>query len=193
MNLDERMESLKNKLNNRLSGNNSYTSSLNTSVTAPGTTGCNSQTETLIMFCPECGNKVEKESNFCPNCGYNFNDAMNAAEMLRPSKEEKYSSHNGCDSNAGIIMTDTFLLANKYGVDRYDVLKIVNQFIQSSKAIGFNWYLLDIADHRNDIGKATWMDYSDVLVHIFVPEDRTFYNLENLWADARLNLIPNLE
>jgi ribosome-associated protein len=42
---------------------------------------------------------------------------------------------------------------------------------------------------------ARWvaMDYSDVLVHIFVPEDRTFYNLENLWADARLNLIPNLE
>ena len=42
---------------------------------------------------------------------------------------------------------------------------------------------------------ARWvaMDYSDVLVHIFVPEDRTFYNLENLWADARLNLIPNLD
>ena len=42
---------------------------------------------------------------------------------------------------------------------------------------------------------ARWvaMDYSDVLVHIFVPEDRAFYNLENLWADARLNLIPNLD
>ena len=42
---------------------------------------------------------------------------------------------------------------------------------------------------------ARWvvMDYSDVLVHIFVPEDRVFYNLENLWADARLNMIPNLD
>lgn len=42
---------------------------------------------------------------------------------------------------------------------------------------------------------ARWvaMDYSDVLVHIFVPEDRAFYNLENLWADARLNMIPNLD
>lgn len=42
---------------------------------------------------------------------------------------------------------------------------------------------------------ARWvaMDYSDVLVHIFVPEDRDFYNLENLWADATLTEIPNLD
>lgn len=42
---------------------------------------------------------------------------------------------------------------------------------------------------------ARWvaMDYSDVLVHIFVPEDRAFYNLENLWADAQLTEIPNLD
>ena len=42
---------------------------------------------------------------------------------------------------------------------------------------------------------ARWvaMDYSDVLVHIFVPADRDFYNLENLWADARLTEIPNLD
>ena len=42
---------------------------------------------------------------------------------------------------------------------------------------------------------ARWvaMDYSDVLVHIFVPEDRAFYNLENLWADAHLIEIPNLD
>lgn len=42
---------------------------------------------------------------------------------------------------------------------------------------------------------ARWvvMDYSEVLVHIFVPEDRNFYNLENLWADAQLTEIPNLD
>lgn len=42
---------------------------------------------------------------------------------------------------------------------------------------------------------AQWvaMDYSDVLVHIFLPEVRDFYNLENLWADAKLTFIPDID
>lgn len=151
MNLDERMASLSNKLNDRLNGNNSDTN-------------CNSYTESLIMFCPECGNKVEDECNFCPQCGHNFNDAMSGVENTDTEiEEEKYSFNNGNDRNKGIIMTDTVLLAKKYGVGRSDVQKIVNQFIQRSKAIDFNWYLLDIADHQDEIGEASWMDHSDVL------------------------------
>lgn len=42
---------------------------------------------------------------------------------------------------------------------------------------------------------AQWiaMDYSDVLVHIFLPEIREFYNLEHLWADAKLTEIPDID
>ena len=42
---------------------------------------------------------------------------------------------------------------------------------------------------------AEWvaMDYSDVLVHVFQPEAREFYNLEHLWADAKLTQIPDLD
>lgn len=42
---------------------------------------------------------------------------------------------------------------------------------------------------------AQWvaMDYTDVMVHIFIPEMREFYNLENLWQDAKLTQIPDLD
>lgn len=42
---------------------------------------------------------------------------------------------------------------------------------------------------------AQWvaMDYADVLVHVFLPETRSYYNLENLWADAQLTQIPDID
>lgn len=41
---------------------------------------------------------------------------------------------------------------------------------------------------------AQWvaMDYTDVMVHIFLPETRDFYDLENLWEDAKLTTLKDL-
>ena len=45
------------------------------------------------------------------------------------------------------------------------------------------------------LGTNQWIaiDFVDVLVHIFQPELRAFYNLEELWNDAKLTKIPNLD
>ena len=37
------------------------------------------------------------------------------------------------------------------------------------------------------------MDFTDVIVHIFVPDMRSYYNIENLWQDAQQTEIPNLD
>lgn len=39
----------------------------------------------------------------------------------------------------------------------------------------------------NGLGLNQWiaLDYVDIIVHIFQPEPRAFYDLEHLWADAK--------
>lgn len=42
---------------------------------------------------------------------------------------------------------------------------------------------------------AEWIaiDYGDIMVHVFVPAMRSFYNIDNLWSDAKIEIIPNEE
>lgn len=40
---------------------------------------------------------------------------------------------------------------------------------------------------------ALWiiLDYGEIIVHVFHPESRQYYDLEHLWNDARLSEIPD--
>ncbi len=42
---------------------------------------------------------------------------------------------------------------------------------------------------------AEWIgiDYGDIMVHIFLPELRSFYNIDNLWEDAKTDSISSIE
>ena len=61
------------------------------------------------------------------------------------------------------------------------------------------WDLVSNRLHEKPLGavgmqKAQWiaMDYGIVILHIFVPSFREYYNLENLWADAEITEIPDI-
>jgi len=45
------------------------------------------------------------------------------------------------------------------------------------------------------MNNAIWvaMDYIDVIVHIFLPDARAFYDIDHLWEDAPTTDIPDLD
>lgn len=45
------------------------------------------------------------------------------------------------------------------------------------------------------LGNDQWvaMDYADVMVHVFLPETRKFYDLESLWTDAKQTRLPDID
>lgn len=47
---------------------------------------------------------------------------------------------------------------------------------------------------KEGIQDANWVlvDYFDVVVHVFYPETRKFYDLEDLWGDAKITEFANL-
>ena len=42
---------------------------------------------------------------------------------------------------------------------------------------------------------AEWgaMDYTDIIVHVILPQSRDFYDIEHLWADAQLTSLPDID
>ncbi len=48
--------------------------------------------------------------------------------------------------------------------------------------------------HKEGFQNAEWilLDYVNVVVHIFNEQNRKFYNLEGLWADAKIKYIDQL-
>ena len=76
------------------------------------------------------------------------------------------------------LVADYFMIAA--GATKVQVHAIADHIIQNLKEEGHT--LL----HKEGYNEGLWvlLDYGSVVIHLFQPEERDFYNLERLWGHA---------
>ena len=76
------------------------------------------------------------------------------------------------------LTMEVFLLAT--AENRIQARAIADHVEETAKQIGFTRH------HMEGYDEGSWilMDYVDLVVHIFLSETRSYYNLEMLWSDV---------
>lgn len=100
--------------------------------------------------------------------------AKNIAKIL---DKKKAIDIIGIGTKELTVMSDYFIIAS--GTSNTHVRALADEVDDEMKKLGVE------VDHIE--GRATgWilLDYNDVLVHVFQPESRQYYNIERLWNDA---------
>lgn len=74
--------------------------------------------------------------------------------------------------------TDWFVVAS--GTSDVHVKAIAERVLEGLEEVG------EAANHVEGLPGGRWvlLDYIDFVVHVFHPQARVFYQLENLWGDA---------
>lgn len=106
--------------------------------------------------------------------------ALLAAEA---ASEKKAEAITAIDVGELLIVTDYFVICT--GRNDRQVRTIAEEVEVRMKKAG----LPPIGVEGAEEGKWVLIDFADVVVHVFQPEEREFYRLEKLWSDApRLDL-----
>ena len=100
----------------------------------------------------------------------NFNDSKALAiEIAKILDKKKAHDVRVLKVESLTVLTDYFVIAS--GTSTTQVAALADE-VEPYSTEGYdskNWVLLD---------------YSNVIVHVFVPNTRTYYDLEHLWADG---------
>lgn len=76
------------------------------------------------------------------------------------------------------VLTDYFVIAS--GTSTTQVAALADEVEFQLSQQGCKPYHTEGYDSKNWV----LLDYSSVIVHVFVPNTRTYYDLEHLWADG---------
>ena len=100
-----------------------------------------------------------------------------AKSIVKILDEKKATDLTVIETHELTVMSDYFVIAS--GTSNTHVRSLAEDVEFEMSKLGME------VDHIE--GRATgWilLDYGDVLVHVFQPESREYYNLERLWGDA---------
>ncbi len=89
------------------------------------------------------------------------------------------------DVGASLVITDYFVIAT--GSTDRQVRAIADEIEKQLKEAG----LRTIGFEGEREAKWILLDFADIVVHVFQPDEREFYRLERLWSDAERVQLPD--
>ncbi len=97
---------------------------------------------------------------------------------LAPAFKRKAVSIEAIDVRELTSYTDTIVIIE--GTSRRQVSSMAEYIVKELKTKKIN------ALGKEGIRDGEWalLDYGDVIIHVFEPDAKSFFNLEGLWADA---------
>ena len=98
--------------------------------------------------------------------------------MLEAAADKKAEDAIALDLRKVAAFTDGFVICT--GAQRRQTQAICDAILERLHAEG------EKANHVEGYDRGEWilLDLSDVIVHVFTPETRSFYGLERLWGDT---------
>lgn len=85
------------------------------------------------------------------------------------------------------ILADFFIIAT--GNNPSNIKAMSDEAVEKLHEAGVNLH------HVEGLQTSNWvlLDFTDIIIHIFDKENRSFYNLERVWSDARVIKLEELE
>ena len=114
-----------------------------------------------------------------------------ASRMMRWMKNNDDNYPDNADAENAVLKCKD---GSQVTISGSGTLKIIangknsNQIAALSDNVEMRMHQNGIHNERIEGNKnSTWilMDYKDVIVHVFSPEDRLFYDLERIWRDGK--------
>lgn len=105
------------------------------------------------------------------------------AELAVSALEDKKGTDIKVLNLEGIsVLADYFIIATGNNVNQLRAM--ADEVNDKLSKEGINTKQIEGYDQANWI----LMDYKDIIIHLFLPEAREYYNLERIWRDAKTEM-----